>query len=153
TVNLKRLVDWTIDKYYPHISGNKGKVILWFREVVERTAALIVDWMRVGFVHGVMNTDNMSMLVLTIDCVLYSFVDDYDPDFTPNTTDLPGKRYAFGKQASVGMWNLNALAGALVSLFDGTEQLKAALEEYQDIFWGKYFLMMTKKLGLDRFRP
>ena len=91
-------------------------MIAWFKEVVDRTARLMVEWMRVGFVHGVMNTDNMSILGLTIDYGPYSFVDDYDPNFTPNTTDLPGRRYAFGKQPSIGYWNLGALAGALLPL-------------------------------------
>src|SRR5690606_16063043 len=107
--NLKHLVDWTISRYYPHIKGEE-KVLNWFAEVVERTAMMVVEWLRVGFVHGVMNTDNMSILGLTIDYGPYSFLDDYDPNFTPNTTDLPGRRYAFGNQASIAYWNLGCLA-------------------------------------------
>ncbi len=173
--NLRNLVEWTIRKYYSHldINGNGNKnyaenldaestkadknslgisealILKWFGEVVEKTAAMIVEWMRVGFVHGVMNTDNMSILGLTIDYGPYSFLDDYDPNFTPNTTDLPGRRYAFGKQPSIAKWNLACLANALAPLFEGTEQLVAVLDRYDDIFWAKYFGMMSGKLGLN----
>lgn len=146
--NLKNLVDWTIDKHYPHITG-EDKVIKWFREVVEKTATLMVEWLRVGFVHGVMNTDNMSILGLTIDYGPFSFLDDYDPDFTPNTTDLPGKRYAFGRQASIAQWNLGGLAGALLPLIGDEELLKVELEAYRDLVSMKYYNMMGDKLGLD----
>ncbi|MHC2993330.1 hypothetical protein OB13_17740 [Pontibacter sp. HJ8] len=148
--NLRELVDWTIARYYPHLTG-EDKVINWYKEVVERTASLMVEWMRVGFVHGVMNTDNMSILGLTIDYGPYSFVDDYDPNFTPNTTDLPGRRYAFGKQPSIGYWNLGCLAGALLPLVE-KDQLLAALESYQELYWAKYYTMMGQKLGLDDLR-
>ncbi|PVY39652.1 protein adenylyltransferase SelO [Pontibacter virosus] len=146
--NLRQLVDWTISRYYPHIMG-ENKVIDWFKEVVDRTARLMVEWMRVGFVHGVMNTDNMSILGLTIDYGPYSFVDNYDPNFTPNTTDLPGRRYAFGKQPSIGYWNLGALAGALLPLAD-KDQLVATLETFKDVYWTEYYAMMGRKLGLDQ---
>jgi uncharacterized protein YdiU (UPF0061 family) len=126
--------------------------LTWYKEVVERTAALIVEWLRVGFVHGVMNTDNMSILGLTIDYGPYSFVDDYDPNFTPNTTDLPGRRYAFGKQAAVAKWNLACLAGAIAPLIDNEEKLRTALESYDNFYWSSYFNMMANKLGLDEVR-
>jgi uncharacterized protein YdiU (UPF0061 family) len=148
TDNLRKLVDWTIDRYYPHIQG-EDKVLNWYKEVVERTASLMVAWQRVGFVHGVMNTDNMSILGLTIDYGPYSFLDDYDPDFTPNTTDLPGRRYAFGKQPSIAYWNLGCLAGALLPVAD-KDQLVAALETFKDVYWEKYYEMMGNKLGLDQ---
>jgi len=148
TDNLRKLVDWTIARYYPHIQV-EDKVLPWFKEVVERTAILMVEWQRVGFVHGVMNTDNMSVLGLTIDYGPYSFLDDYDPDFTPNTTDLPGRRYAFGKQPSVAYWNLGCLAGALLPVAD-KDQLLEALETYKEIYWAKYYAMMGNKLGLDQ---
>lgn len=147
--NLKKLVDWTIQRFYPHLTG-EDKVLLWFKEVVERTASLMVEWLRVGFVHGVMNTDNMSILGLTIDYGPYSFVDDYDPNFTPNTTDLSGRRYAFGKQAPVAKWNLACLAGAISPLINDDEKLVAALEEYDNFYWSKYYTMMGNKLGLDQ---
>lgn len=152
--NLSQLTDWTIARFYPHIQGaGEDKVLVWFKEVVERTASLMVEWLRVGFVHGVMNTDNMSILGLTIDYGPYSFVDAYDPRFTPNTTDLPGRRYAFGKQPSVGYWNLGCLASAIAPLFSDTDPLVAALEAYEEIYLQKYQTMMGNKLGLDQVNP
>jgi serine/tyrosine/threonine adenylyltransferase len=148
TENLRKLVHWTIERYYPHIQ-DEDKIITWFKEVVNRTASLMVEWQRVGFVHGVMNTDNMSILGLTIDYGPYSFLDDYDPDFTPNTTDLPGRRYAFGKQPSIGYWNLGCLAGAILPLVEKDELVKV-LETYKDIYWSKYYAMMGNKLGFDK---
>ncbi|MBD1431557.1 YdiU family protein [Sphingobacterium sp. DN00404] len=146
--NLMQLVNWTIERFYPHIEGDE-KVLHWFGEVVERTATMIVEWLRVGFVHGVMNTDNMSVLGLTIDYGPFSFLDNYDPDFTPNTTDLPGKRYAFGKQANVAYWNLSRLANALVPLISDTGQLESRLRRYEEFYWSKYYAMMANKLGMD----
>jgi uncharacterized protein YdiU (UPF0061 family) len=150
--NLRKLTDWTIERFYPHITG-EDKVIHWFSEVVERTAGLVVEWLRVGFVHGVMNTDNMSILGLTIDYGPFSFVDDYDLNFTPNTTDLPGRRYAFGRQSSVAYWNLGCLAAALAPLVTDRNALFAQLKVYEEVFWRKYYEMMGKKLGLDQVHP
>ncbi|WP_207496529.1 protein adenylyltransferase SelO [Aridibaculum aurantiacum] len=149
--NLQKLVDWTISRYYPHITG-EDKIIQWFIEVVQRTARLMTEWLRVGFVHGVMNTDNMSILGATIDYGPYSFVDDYDPAFTPNTTDLPGRRYAFGRQPAIAKWNLACLAGALAPLVEDKDQLGKALEEYDDHYWASHYMIMGKKLGLDELR-
>jgi uncharacterized protein YdiU (UPF0061 family) len=146
--SLSQLVNWTIGRFYPHIEGD-DKVLRWFGEVVERTATMIVEWLRVGFVHGVMNTDNMSVLGLTIDYGPYSFLDNYDPKFTPNTTDLPGRRYAFGKQANIAYWNLSRLANALAPLISETDQLTLQLKAYKDDFTRKYYAMMANKLGLD----
>ena len=149
---LKALTEWTISNYYPHISG-ENIILDWMAEVVDRTASMIVEWMRVGFVHGVMNTDNMSILGLTIDYGPYGFVDNYDPNYTPNTTDLPGRRYAFGKQASIAYWNLGCLANAIAPLLQDTQKLVEVIEAYEDIFWSKYSLMMSRKLGLDELVP
>lgn len=149
--NLAKLVNWTIEKFYPHITG-ENKVLDWFKEVVEKTAALMVAWTRVGFVHGVMNTDNMSILGITIDYGPFSFMDDYDLNFTPNTTDLPGRRYAFGRQASVAKWNLGCLGGAIAPLFPNTDALVAILDRYDEIYLSKFYGMMGNKLGLDELR-
>lgn len=151
TAQLQKLTDWTIEKFYPHITG-ENKTIDWFKEVVDRTAKLMVEWLRVGFVHGVMNTDNMSILGLTIDYGPFSFLDDYDPEFTPNTTDLPGRRYAFGRQHMIGYWNLGCLASAIAPLFENTDELVAALEDYKVIYLDHYYGMMANKLGLDQLR-
>ena len=102
----------------------------WFREVCERTARLVGHWMRVGFVHGVLNTDNMSILGLTIDYGPYGWIDDYDPDWTPNTTDAQHRRYRFGWQPRVAHWNLARLAQALSPLFADAAPLQAGLDAY-----------------------
>ena len=151
TANLRKLVDWTISRYFPHIQGD-DKILTWYKEVLDRTAALMVEWLRVGFVHGVMNTDNMSILGLTIDYGPYSFVDDYDPNFTPNTTDLPGRRYAFARQAAVAKWNLACLAGAIAPLVNDDTKLQATLNTYDDVYWQQYYTMMANKLGFDEVR-
>ena len=145
---LRKLADWTIDRYFPHLKGT-DRTIEWFREMTERTAELMVDWMRVGFVHGVMNTDNMSILSLTIDYGPYSFLDDFDLNFTPNTTDLPGRRYAFGRQPSIAQWNLGCLAGAIAPLLPDTKELLVILENYRELFLTKYRRMMADKLGWE----
>ncbi|GAB3812059.1 hypothetical protein GCM10028895_02730 [Pontibacter rugosus] len=151
--NLKKLTDWTIARYYPHIQGEGDERILaWFKEIVDKTAALMVEWLRVGFVHGVMNTDNMSILGLTIDYGPYSFVDNYDLNFTPNTTDLPGRRYAFGKQPSIAYWNLSRLAMAIAPLLQGTEELVKIHAGFDDAFTKQYMEMMGNKLGLDQVK-
>ncbi len=148
--NLSHLVNWTIDKYYPHVEGQgDDKILKWFEEVIDRTASMVVHWQRVGFVHGVMNTDNMSILGLTIDYGPFSFLDNYDPSFTPNTTDLPGRRYAFGQQANIAYWNLSCLANAIAPLFKDTSQLEATLKLYEDYYWSRYYNMMGDKLGID----
>lgn len=150
--NLRKLTNWTIENFYPHLQG-EDRVMNWYKEVVERTARLMAEWMRVGFVHGVMNTDNMSALGLTIDYGPYSFVDNYDPLFTPNTTDLPGRRYAFARQAAVAKWNLGCLGGALLPLFGDEQALVKIVDSYDDVYWQTFYAMMGNKLGLDEVRP
>jgi len=151
TAQLQQLVDWTIDRFYPHLQGD-NRIIDWYKEVVDRTASMIVGWLRVGFVHGVMNTDNLSILGLTIDYGPFSFLDNYDLDFTPNTTDLPGRRYAFGRQHTIAYWNLGCLASAIAPLMKTTDELVAALEAYQDIYFAKYYAMMADKIGLSNLQ-
>lgn len=147
----KQLCDWVIERYYPEIVG-EDRVVKLFQAVAERTADMVIGWLRVGFVHGVMNTDNMSILGLTIDYGPYSFMDDYDARFTPNTTDLPGRRYAFGNQASVAYWNLGKLANAFAFLVPDTDKLVEVLNNYQGLYEGKYYSMMANKLGFDVLR-
>ena len=88
----------------------------WFAEVATRTGSLIASWQSVGFVHGVLNTDNMSILGLTIDYGPFGFLNGYDPQYTPNTTDMPGRRYCFQQQPDIGLWNIVQLANALVTI-------------------------------------
>lgn len=149
---LRELVDFTIRIDFPHLGEPCTKVYLaWFNEVCTKTAEMIVHWQRVGFVHGVMNTDNMSILGLTIDYGPYGWLDNYDPDWTPNTTDREYRRYRFGNQPHIAGWNLNQLANAIYPLIEQVEPLQQALHRYSKTFLAGYQEMMTEKLGLHVF--
>ncbi len=151
TETLKNLADFTIERYFPEIkSEGTQKYKDLYRNICSRTASMIVEWYRVGFVHGVMNTDNMSVLGLTIDYGPFSMLDEFDLNFTPNTTDLPGRRYAFGKQAQISQWNLWQLANALFPLINDEKFLEETLQAYNEEFWQKHDRMMADKLGLDK---
>jgi uncharacterized protein YdiU (UPF0061 family) len=147
--NLKKLTDYTIRHFYPHLGEpNKETYIEFFREISERTLRLMIEWERVGFVHGVMNTDNMSILGLTIDYGPYGWLENYDPEWTPNTTDAGQRRYRFGNQAAIGVWNLAQLGNALYPLVEEAEPLEAILNNYQTDYLPKHLKMMSDKLGL-----
>lgn len=150
---LKQLSDFAIDNYFPEVDNlSDEKYLDWFKAICNRTSKMIIDWYRVGFVHGVMNTDNMSILGLTIDFGPYSMLDNYDLDFTPNTTDLPGKRYAFGKQAQISHWNLIQLANALFPLIKDDKALENVLENYAKDFWTKHDEMLCRKFGFEELK-
>ncbi|WP_299684767.1 protein adenylyltransferase SelO [uncultured Dokdonia sp.] len=150
TETLKTLTDYTIKYFYPQYeSGTKEGYLGFFNEVVQNTLNMIVHWQRVGFVHGVMNTDNMSILGLTIDYGPYGWLEGYEPGWTPNTTDRQNKRYRYGNQPQIGLWNLLQLANALVPLIGETAQLEAILQSYHTEYPKKYLSMMRDKLGLQ----
>ncbi len=151
---LRKLVDFTITRDFPELGAPSRDVyVAWLAEVARRTAEMIVHWMRVGFVHGVMNTDNMSVLGLTIDYGPYGWLDDYDPDWTPNTTDAQGRRYRFGNQPRIAYWNLVQLANALVPLIGEPGPLEEALGTYPRTFEALQNQMFADKLGLSELRP
>ncbi len=151
---LKQLADYTIRTDFPHLDAPSPEVYLeWFKEVCRTTADMIVHWMRVGFVHGVMNTDNMSILGLTIDYGPYGWLEDYDPTWTPNTTDASGRRYCFGNQPQIAHWNLVQLANAIYPLIEQVEPLQQALDVYTQSFQQGWQTMMAQKLGLNTFEP
>ncbi len=149
---LKELTDFTIRHYFPTIEkGTKAGYIEFFKQVAKRTLEMIIHWQRVGFVHGVMNTDNMSILGLTIDYGPYGWLEGYEPDWTPNTTDRQMRRYRFGHQPEVALWNLLQLANAIYQLVEEEEPFQKILESYQKNFKVEYFNMMSQKLGLEKF--
>lgn len=153
---LRQFVDYTIRTDFPHLLKqnkqlDKDSYLTWFEEVCTKTAEMIVHWQRVGFVHGVMNTDNMSILGLTIDYGPYGWLDDYDPNWTPNTTDAGEKRYRYGQQPDIACWNLVQLANAIYPLVGDVEPLQQAMEVYSKTFDSGWQAMMVHKLGLKKF--
>ena len=146
---LKILVDYTIKHHFTGLAKpSKETYILFFNEVMQSTLEMIVHWQRVGFVHGVMNTDNMSILGLTIDYGPYGWLDDFNFGWTPNTTDAQHKRYRYGNQPNIGLWNLYQLANALYPLIEDTKPLETILEAYKTNFEKQSLTMMKSKLGL-----
>ena len=151
---LRQLADFTITHHFEHLraDGTPESYVNLFSEVVEKTASMIIEWMRVGFVHGVMNTDNMSILGETIDYGPYGWLENYDPDWTPNTTDSANRRYRYGQQPAIAQWNLLQLANALFPLIKETKPLEEALAHYADQYQSGWNGMMAHKLGLLSFR-
>ena len=156
---LKKLTDFTIRADFAHLLVDVSAEITadvylqWFIEVCTRTAQLMAHWMRVGFVHGVMNTDNMSILGLTIDYGPYGWLEGYDPAWTPNTTDAQGRRYRYGTQPRIALWNLAQLANAIYPLINSVELLQQALEIYRAEYERCAQSDMANKLGLSQFDP
>ena len=148
-VNLKLLTDFTIKNHFPNIkSDGVEKYLAFFQEVAQTTLKMIVEWQRVGFVHGVMNTDNMSIHGITIDYGPYGWLEDYDSKWTPNTTDNQHKRYRFGNQPEIALWNLYQLANALYPLINDAKPLETILNAYAADYEKEYLSMMQNKLGL-----
>ncbi len=149
---LERLVDFTIARDFPHLEGDTTeKRAAWFREVCERSARMVVEWMRVGFVHGVVNTDNMSILGLTIDYGPYGWLENFDPDWTPNTTDAANRRYRYGQQPAIVQWNLVRLAEALVPVFPSPAPLEAGLDAFVTVYDDAYERMLAARFGFRSF--
>lgn len=146
---LRQLADFTIRTQFPKIKadGSTDSYILWFRDISDRTAFLMSEWLRVGFVHGVMNTDNMSITGLTIDYGPYGWIENFDFGWTPNTTDEQTKRYTFGKQPQIAKWNLLQLARVVHLLVKELEPLQEALNEYDTIFDENHTDVLRRKLG------
>ncbi len=145
--NMRCLLDWTVNTHFDQCTYAS-----WFHEVCRRTAVMIAHWMRVGFVHGVMNTDNMSILGLTIDYGPYGWMENYDPDWTPNITDKTGRRYRFSHQPEVAYWNLGQLARAIAPLVENTDVLSEGLKIFADVYSQEGDAMMAAKLGFVSYQ-
>lgn len=147
--NLKQFVEYTIQHYFPEIKGDpKEQYLQFFQKVADTTREMILHWQRVGFVHGVMNTDNMSIHGITIDYGPYGWLENYDPDWTPNTTDSQNRRYRFGNQPQVAQWNLFQLANALYPLINEVAPLEKILDSFMTEFENDYKTMFLSKLGI-----
>lgn len=142
---VQLLADFAIRHYWPHLQEEQDKYAIWFRDVVARTASLIAGWQTVGFAHGVMNTDNMSIMGLTLDYGPFGFLDDYNPQFICNHSDHQG-RYSFDNQPAVALWNLQRLAQTL-SPFIAVNALNDALDSYKQVLLAVYGKRMRQKLG------
>lgn len=157
---LKQLILFTIDRDFTDwqpesiqkSTYSNALIEAWFSEICHRTAILIAHWMRVGFVHGVMNTDNMSILGLTIDYGPYGWIDAFDPGWTPNTTDAQGKRYCFGRQADIARWNLERLGEALSVILPDSNALQEAIHRFDQDYMQALTEAFTGKFGLDEWR-
>ncbi len=146
---LRALADYAITTHFPHLGPPSHETyVRFFAEVCALTAVTIVDWMRVGFVHGVMNTDNMSILGLTIDYGPYGWLEGYEPGWTPNTTDAHGRRYAFGNQPSIAWWNLLRFGDALVPLVGDGAPLQDSLEGFGEKLSVALREMLAGKIGV-----
>ncbi|MBA4185099.1 MAG: YdiU family protein [Acidobacteria bacterium] len=145
---VRELADYVISEFFPQFVEAENKYLQFLREVVHRTARLIAQWQAVGFAHGVMNTDNMSIIGLTIDYGPFGFLDEFDAGFICNHSDYAG-RYAFDQQPNVGLWNLYKLAQTLVPLVE-PEEAEAVLSEYQFVFTEKFVELMRAKIGLEK---
>lgn len=146
---VKSLVDYVIQNHFAALDSTNTSVYeMWFESVVNKTAFLMAQWQRVGFVHGVMNTDNMSIIGETIDLGPYGWLDEYDPNFTPNTTDLPHKRYRYSHQPSIAQWNLQQLGAALPAYLISKECINENIEKYNSLYANYYIKNSLDKLGL-----
>ena len=160
---LKKFVSFTIDRDFSDWLKNQPEKITngvaptaliaaWFKEICGRTAEMVVHWMRVGFVHGVMNTDNMSILGLTIDYGPYGWVDNFDPGWTPNTTDAQGRRYCYGRQPDIARWNLERLADALWTIAPDAKILAEGIEYFDQMYMEKLTAALCGKFGFTAWQ-
>lgn len=149
--NVKALADYVIDRHFPDWAESEEKYYLMLENCVLKTAKMIAQWQSVGFNHGVMNTDNMSILGDTIDYGPFGFLDSYNPEHICNHSDTNG-RYSFKNQPSVGLWNLNTLATALTTLISN-DDLVRALKQYEPEFLYQFRTIMASKIGLEEYQP
>jgi uncharacterized protein YdiU (UPF0061 family) len=152
TEELKQLTEYVIDRHYPKLRGVDNPALELLEAVMDRQIDLIVQWTRVGFIHGVMNTDNMSIAGETIDYGPCAFMNTYDPQTVYSSIDTGG-RYAFGRQPRIAHWNVSVFAGALLPLIDDDEEkamrlAQQILDRFPEEFSSKWYQMMCHKLGI-----
>jgi serine/tyrosine/threonine adenylyltransferase len=145
---LQQLADYVISTFYPELTGEANPYTALLEEVTCRTARMIAHWQAVGFMHGVMNTDNMSILGLTLDYGPFGFMEAFEPNHICNHTDSRG-RYSYANQPQVGHWNCYALGQALMPLIGDVDAAEAALSVYKDEFAATFDALMHAKLGLQ----
>jgi uncharacterized protein YdiU (UPF0061 family) len=150
--SLKILTDYTINTFYPELKSADFPYKAFLSEVIKRTAELMAQWQAIGFMHGVMNTDNMSILGLTIDYGPFGFMDAFNQGHICNHSDDSG-RYSYVNQPHIGNWNCKALAQALLPLLGDVEEVKGLLESYWPIYRAKYDNLLHQKLGLEAKYP
>lgn len=143
---VRLLADYAIGLFWPQLAGRNDGYLQWYFDIMRRTAELMALWQVYGFVHGVMNTDNMSLLGLTLDFGPYGFIEEYTPDYVFNHTDQNG-RYAFDKQAEIGLWNLRALGHSLSSLLS-FEMVTEVLAHYGPVFATTYYKTIARRFGI-----
>jgi len=147
---LRQLADFAISRHFPAVAADSAdRYSRFFDAICQGTAQLIAAWMGVGFVHGVMNTDNMSILSETIDYGPYGWLEKYDLQWTPNTTDAEGRRYCYGNQPAIAQWNLARLANALMPLVNDVNPLQASLSAYNQVFHAHWNRLLAAKLGVQ----
>lgn len=144
---LNTLLEYTLEQSFPQFAVEPDGCLLMFQEVIQRTARMIAQWQAVGFAHGVMNTDNMSIIADTFDYGPFGFIDDFDWNYICNHSDYQG-RYAFNQQPAIGYWNCGRLGQALTPLVDKMDSLQTALDAYPDLYTTTYLELMKQKLGL-----
>lgn len=149
--NLKLLLDYVIHHYYPEYDNEADKVALFFAEFVKRTATLMAQWQAVGFTHGVMNSDNFSIIGDTIDYGPFGFMESYDINFTPNHSDY-NERYSYEQQPHIGTWNCACLAQTLIP-FLSKETLTRIIESFDTHFIRAYSQLLLSKIGFEQFIP
>ena len=148
---LEEFTDYVIDRHYPHLHNKDKKYVDFFDEVMRSSIDMVIDWMRVGFIHGVMNTDNMSIDGETFDYGPCAFMNYYDEDTVFSSVDKRG-RYSFGNQKDILRWNLTRFAESLQPLLEESaydlDELEAKLDNFEEMFDAKYYNMMSQKLGI-----
>ena len=146
---LQELADYVIDESFPHLKNRESMYLKMYAEIVRNTATTIASWQSVGFNHGVMNTDNMSIDGRTIDYGPFAFLDDYEKNYVCNHTDQEG-RYSFSNQPAIGHWNLTMLAHALSPIVNYDTALQVLEDEYASTYEKVYIEMMYSKMGLEK---